>query len=121
MASTIRLVDGLRAEAQAYASSVGLSLNGLCAVALRDYLDARKPGARAGVSQGSAKPAETATETRPAAPAPAVPATVGGRGGAMRAEPVLAAPLVPMVPKVPQGHPCPCGSGLKYKRCHGRA
>ena len=23
------------------------------------------------------------------------------------------------VPKVGRNHPCPCGSGLKYKRCHG--
>jgi len=28
-------------------------------------------------------------------------------------------PLV--VPKVGRNHPCPCGSGKKYKRCHGRA
>jgi len=24
------------------------------------------------------------------------------------------------VRKVPRNHPCPCGSGTKYKRCHGR-
>jgi hypothetical protein len=23
-------------------------------------------------------------------------------------------------PKVGRNNPCPCGSGLKYKRCHGR-
>lgn len=23
-------------------------------------------------------------------------------------------------PRVPRNHPCPCGSGRKYKRCHGR-
>jgi SEC-C motif len=27
-------------------------------------------------------------------------------------------PLV--IPKVGRNHPCPCGSGVKYKRCHGR-
>jgi SEC-C motif len=25
-----------------------------------------------------------------------------------------------LVPKVGRNHPCPCGSGKKYKRCHGR-
>jgi hypothetical protein len=29
-------------------------------------------------------------------------------------------PLVLSVPKVGRNHPCPCGSGLKYKKCHGR-
>jgi len=29
-----------------------------------------------------------------------------------------ASPLA--VRKVPRNHPCPCGSGAKYKRCHGR-
>ena len=24
------------------------------------------------------------------------------------------------IPKVGRNHPCPCGSGLKYKKCHGR-
>ncbi len=28
-------------------------------------------------------------------------------------------PLVVSVPKVGRNHPCPCGSGLKYKKCHG--
>ena len=23
-------------------------------------------------------------------------------------------------PKVARNDPCPCGSGLKYKRCHGK-
>lgn len=27
---------------------------------------------------------------------------------------------VASVPKVGANHPCPCGSGQKYKRCHGR-
>ena len=40
-------------------------------------------------------------------------------GLSMRAEdPDQAPPLV--VRKVPRNHPCPCGSGIKYKRCHGR-
>lgn len=45
MEMTLRVPDALHAEAAAYAASLGLSLNGLVAVALRDYLDAR-PGPR---------------------------------------------------------------------------
>lgn len=32
-------------------------------------------------------------------------------------------PLTPIVretPKVGRNEPCPCGSGLKYKKCHGK-
>ena len=28
--------------------------------------------------------------------------------------------VIPSVPKVGRNDPCPCGSGLKYKKCHGR-
>ena len=27
---------------------------------------------------------------------------------------------IPTIPKVGRNEPCPCGSGLKYKRCHGK-
>jgi hypothetical protein len=30
-------------------------------------------------------------------------------------------PLIISLPKVGRNHPCPCGSGLKYKKCHGRS
>jgi hypothetical protein len=40
-------------------------------------------------------------------------------GMSLRAENRAAAPLA--VRKAPRNHPCPCGSGTKYKRCHGRA
>jgi len=30
-------------------------------------------------------------------------------------------PLLLSVPKVASNQPCPCGSGLKYKKCHGRS
>ena len=29
-------------------------------------------------------------------------------------------PLADQVPKVGRNDPCPCGSGKKYKQCHGR-
>lgn len=42
MATTTRLPEGLKIEADAYAARLGISLNALLAVALRDYLDARR-------------------------------------------------------------------------------
>lgn len=33
---------------------------------------------------------------------------------------VVAPSLKAAVPKVGANQPCPCGSGQKYKRCHGR-
>ena len=35
-------------------------------------------------------------------------------------EPPRQQPLVHAVPKVGRNDPCPCGSGKKYKQCHGR-
>jgi preprotein translocase subunit SecA len=29
-------------------------------------------------------------------------------------------PIVRQVPKVGRNDPCPCGSGKKYKKCHGQ-
>ena len=44
MATTARLPEDLKTEAEGYAKRLGISLNALLAVALRDYLDGRKPG-----------------------------------------------------------------------------
>lgn len=100
--ATFRLPAPLKAEATAYAQALGISLNALCAVALRDYLDARSKG-----RSGSAvsKSDQTALRAAPAA-----------RGGV---EPVLR----DVYPKPDAGvnAPCPCGSGQKWKRCHGKA
>jgi preprotein translocase subunit SecA len=47
----------------------------------------------------------------------------GGSGNVMELEPRAAAPAVTpfvrAVPKVGRNEPCPCGSGRKYKHCHG--
>jgi preprotein translocase subunit SecA len=46
----------------------------------------------------------------------------GGRGEPVR-PPQAAEPITPYVreqPKVGRNDPCPCGSGKKYKQCHGR-
>jgi hypothetical protein len=51
------------------------------------------------------------------------PQTAAG-GNIMELEPrgaggPTAAPFVRAVPKVGRNEPCPCGSGRKYKHCHG--
>ena len=43
----------------------------------------------------------------------------GGNGGGAAAQPQLAQ-VKRTVPKVGRNDPCPCGSGRKYKHCHGR-
>jgi len=42
MAMTLRLPEDLAERGRCYAAELGISLNGLLAVALREYLDARK-------------------------------------------------------------------------------
>jgi hypothetical protein len=95
-AMSLRLPDSIKVEASAYAKTLGISLNGLLAVALRDYLDARKPRldpVREGLPPESvAKPARAAskrsTSTKPSTPT--------------------------------YHQDCPCGSGKKYGKCHGK-
>jgi preprotein translocase subunit SecA len=62
----------------------------------------------------------------PAAAAPQVSATVSSGGGAVAApapaEQEIVLPKVTVrreFPKVGRNDPCPCGSGKKYKNCHG--
>jgi preprotein translocase subunit SecA len=51
------------------------------------------------------------------------PPTAAGGGNVMemdpRGAPESATPFVRAVPKVGRNEPCPCGSGRKYKHCHG--
>ena len=46
----------------------------------------------------------------------------GGPVDALREPPPYLPPAVPFVapPKVGRNDPCPCGSGKKYKKCHGK-
>ena len=55
------------------------------------------------------------------APSPFDPTAVSGNVMEMepRARAESAAPFVRAVPKVGRNEPCPCGSGRKYKHCHG--
>ena len=55
--------------------------------------------------------------------APAVASSGGGVGGAPGPAPrILSGPMAAgPVPRVGRNEPCPCGSGKKYKKCHGAA
>jgi preprotein translocase subunit SecA len=46
-------------------------------------------------------------------------AAAGGAAGGHAAPAAATAPFVRQVPKVGRNEPCPCGSGRKYKHCHG--
>jgi preprotein translocase subunit SecA len=59
-----------------------------------------------------------------ASPEPVPPAASGrpaGPAGRVRLPPPVGEPVVRSVPKVGRNDPCPCGSGRKYKQCHGRS
>jgi len=56
--------------------------------------------------------------TSATASAAAAEAVAGGGGGGASAEPVQ--PFVRDGRKIGRNEPCPCGSGKKYKQCHGR-
>jgi len=59
----------------------------------------------------------------PPAPAPEPRPTGAAPEPRMRPLPPAAEPIAPFVreaPKVGRNDPCPCGSGKKYKQCHGR-
>ena len=92
IALTTRLPDELKAEAEAYAQSLGLSLNGLLAVALRDYLDRRKF-----VEWKAAQAAAVAQADRQSDP-----------------------PRVDWKPPKNPRAMCPCGSRQQYRHCHGK-
>jgi preprotein translocase subunit SecA len=63
--------------------------------------------------------------TRMAAVQEAVAVGAGGGGGSQMAEAAAASrgekrqPVKREMPKVGRNDPCPCGSGKKYKKCHG--
>jgi preprotein translocase subunit SecA len=68
-----------------------------------------------------------ATEPEPGAGDATATATADGRRPLVarpaRGQPEAAQPIAPVVRterKVGRNEPCPCGSGKKYKQCHGR-
>jgi hypothetical protein len=102
---TIRLPGNLHALCKEFGDTVGLSLNALVIASLVEYLNLRpgSPGSGAPTRSGMGMEGDTG---------------VKGRFGGVEA----ASPR-PKEEKSIQGvarnSPCPCGSGKKYKRCHG--
>ena len=95
MAFTARLPDALQREAQVFAEGLGISLNALLAVSLRDYLDGRR----------AAPPAVAPSAALVPVPLPSVPLKPSA--------PVWRAPRRPR-------DSCPCGSGQQWRHCHGK-
>ncbi|PXV55955.1 HicB family protein [Dyella jiangningensis] len=91
----LRLPPDLKEEASAVAEMMGLSLNAFVVQAVRNWTG----------FQAEKLVKYHRTMKGPADPAPA---------------PQAAASRVVQVAKVGANQPCPCGSGQKYKRCHGK-
>jgi len=70
MAMTLRLPDGLAERGRRYAAELGISLNGLLAVALREYLDARKRESRTAPPSRTQALAQAVARQVMAGPAP---------------------------------------------------
>jgi preprotein translocase subunit SecA len=66
-------------------------------------------------------PAPAAAEAMPNRPAAPARAPMGATEATSRVlrEPVSTQPVVRAEEKVGRNDPCPCGSGKKYKKCHG--
>lgn len=108
-AITARLPAGLKSESDVYAASLGISLNALIAVALREYLDAR---AYPKTPPEALEPALAALPVQvPPSPAPA---------------PQKSAVALPFKAPKSRNAPCPCGARtpeggpLRFKYCHGK-
>lgn len=89
----LRLPAAMRDDAATLAEAMGLSLNAYIVLAVsnaNNYRALQVTKHSRNVSRASSRLSR-----------PAVPAAV-------------------TVPKVGANQPCPCGSGEKYKRCHGR-
>ncbi|OPY71951.1 MAG: hypothetical protein A4E63_01388 [Syntrophorhabdus sp. PtaU1.Bin050] len=89
---TIRFPDVLKDKMKVCADEMGLSLNSFVMVAIDAYLRGRAPEKVNDVKE-SLKPESF----------PQVAAKNPDRP----------------IPKVGRNDPCPCGSGKKYKKCHG--
>lgn len=107
--TTLRIPDPLKREADRFAAKVGMSVNALMAIALRDYLDRPVHPVQHYVGRRVSEPSEVAGRPSP------------------RLEPVAAPEAVSEAPnpypKPPAGGRsarCPCGEPLKWKQCHGK-
>lgn len=105
----LRLPPALAGEASAQAEAAGISRNAWLTLAVRNWVSYK----RREFQQVAARP----VDHRRRLPAPQQ--AVSGK------EPEAGRPAAslsrasPALPKAGRNDPCPCGSGLKYKRCHG--
>jgi preprotein translocase subunit SecA len=108
----VRLPVELREDASHVASRLGLSLNAFVVQAVNSYTTY--------MAQRLAKVQRTMPDqgSATAVVRQDVPAAVRDRPGVTGPGQVTAAQS--RVAKVGANQPCPCGSGEKYKRCHGR-
>lgn len=128
--TTVRLPDELKAESEAYASSLGISLNALMAVALRDYLDSRSKSPVVTPSSGpSSLPEKPVSLLRAGGPVESLPDPSGPIPASVSAAPVVpGSGVVYRRPVAGNSAPCPCGARkppyfdypLKWRECHGR-
>lgn len=129
--TSIRLPPAFKAEVDAFAGSLGISLNALIAVALRDYMDGRTSGPRP--VPGAIPPAEPKPASAPSpAPKPVSPPVVSAPAP-KPASLAQSAPVPAVSAKLPfkkpknRDDPCPCGAmsadgyyRLKFRQCHGK-
>lgn len=106
----LRLPAAVREEAAVMAEAQGLSLN---AYLLRAVMNANAYWGPKLVKQQRQRQ-QTAAALRSLPPGRPADSEPEGDSG----EPPQ--PARRTVPKVGGNQPCPCGSGQKYKRCHGR-
>ena len=64
--------------------------------------------------------AQSAIANSPAVAGAALPSMPTGQGPGQQQTADLVQPFVRSEAKVGRNEPCPCGSGKKYKRCHGK-
>ena len=88
---TLRLPQGLADQAAQVAELQGLTMNAFIVQAVRNWAD----------FQGKRLPRLAPT-------------------AAVVDQPAQPSSQAHQIPKVGSNQPCPCGSGQKYKRCHGR-
>lgn len=133
MAFTARLPDQLQHEAQELAASLGISLNALLAVALRDYIDARRGSDKArphepdpldevdtvSEDDGDVEASSTVPIITPANLQRFIETRVHK---VVCKDPRLSidADEPEVIPRKEMRAPCWCGSGKELRRCHRR-
>src|SRR5690606_32014849 len=101
----LRIPEELLHMASSQAARMGISANAYVLMAIRNFIPFQE-------QQLQRQAAALSRASRPTADSGTFDAMPKIRG----ARPMVEAP----VPKVGANQACPCGSGEKYKRCHGR-